>query len=805
MKSHNRVQQLMSPTGSTLEVLESRIAPATISAPGAFTYTDGDGDVVKVSVSGLFTSVDFLNDLGQDVAVSGGDVASVVVTKAGKNFAITVAAADVVGAGVVTLGNITGVAGERLPLIKGIYTVPSANNFASYELDGFRGTGFSVDGGLSVFGKLTGSAGNGAGLDITGIPKGTTVSISQGIAVGATATVGERVYGKLNIGGSIEGSLIVGSVFGQLLVADVPGSVVIQKDMRGVISTGQVDGVLEVQGFVAVYGRINSSADLNLKIAGALRGSVQVVGDLALDVGADVLIAEVLVGANLTLDVGGSVIKSRLNAQEQLFSNTGIRNDIVQSSIVGGTGIDLSVGRMVKGSRLSSGLDDMDITIGGNLAGSELLSGDDMVLTLAGSASASRILPDGQLLANVQRDVVKTLIGSQSSSAVVNLGGRMMASQLIAGSDATLTATGGVSGLDAIIGANAILNVGGDATKAKYSVGGELEVHVVGNLSNSILLPANTLSVVVDKNLQGSTLASFDNSTFVTVGGTMKGARIDSGESVEVTALIVGAGTQLRAAANVTVHATTKVEGFMIASGDVAVTTTGIFAASVSAGQDVSVTADSVAISGTAGGLIGGARGVAELPSGLGISNFRGLRVGGDFALDVAKNFKAPNVIVGGDVTGFHVGGDFSGVLTIAGDFVPGQTTESTTVIGGTAAKKAVIDIGGSVGSSTSSPKLIFGGAFLGRMNVGGKLLTDLEFGGNVNRLAFDGGVGPALLGDNIVDIIVTGSLASLTGTSLFQRTDAMSGKFVDGEGTVTGLLATTVAAVSVTPEDFTG
>ena len=83
MKSHNRVPKLTSPTGSTLEVLESRIAPATLSAPGTFTYTDGDGDIVKVNVAGKFTSVDFLNGLGEDVVASGGDVASVVVSGAG--------------------------------------------------------------------------------------------------------------------------------------------------------------------------------------------------------------------------------------------------------------------------------------------------------------------------------------------------------------------------------------------------------------------------------------------------------------------------------------------------------------------------------------------------------------------------------------------------------------------------------------------------------------------------------------------------------------------------------------------------
>jgi hypothetical protein len=141
---------------SAVEVLESRIAPATLTTPGTFDYTDGDGDIVKVKVEGLFSSVDMLDVNGNDVNVSGGDIAKIIITKPGLNFAITFADTNVLGNNVVELGMVSGPDGARLPLIGGIFTVPSANGLLHYELDGYRGAGFSKGGGLKIFGKLTG-------------------------------------------------------------------------------------------------------------------------------------------------------------------------------------------------------------------------------------------------------------------------------------------------------------------------------------------------------------------------------------------------------------------------------------------------------------------------------------------------------------------------------------------------------------------------------------------------------------------------------------------------------------------------
>src|SRR4051794_15750936 len=110
------------PIVSSIEALESRIAPAVVLAPPvAFNYTDGDGDTVKVVVSGKYTKVELLSATNADVTLAGtqADIAKIVITGAGKDFAISFADTNVgVGNGIIELGSVSGPAGARLPMIK---------------------------------------------------------------------------------------------------------------------------------------------------------------------------------------------------------------------------------------------------------------------------------------------------------------------------------------------------------------------------------------------------------------------------------------------------------------------------------------------------------------------------------------------------------------------------------------------------------------------------------------------------------------------------------------------------------------
>lgn len=791
-------------TRQSVEILESRIAPAAITAPGTFTYTDSDGDVVKVKIEGLFTSASFLDSSSADVNVSGGDIASIVVAGAGKDFAITFADTNSgVGGDIIQLGKIGGAGGARLPKIAGIFTVPAADGDTRYDLAGYYGTTFALGGGLRIFGQLTGATLGGAGLDINAVPLDTSVYFSKGIALAATASVTDVVAGSIHIQGLLDGSLTVGSVLGQLQVEDVTGTLQVHKNVSGRIVVGDVTSLIEIQGSLTPTGRISTLENLNLKVDTDLSGSLQVVGDLSLNVGRNITTAEVLVGHNLILDAGGSIKNSRIIAEEQFHSTTGVRFDVLGSAITGGKGLQLDIGRAVTSSRLSSGVDDMDVAIGGKVLNTQIVGGDDMALTIGGSVANSRILPDGQLDIAITGSVSRSTIGSASSALTVSVGGKLANSRLLSGGDASVTATGAVSDVDLFAGANVILDAKSDVTRSKFTMGSDLTATVGGNLVSSQLLPANALFATIAKNVKGSTLASLDNSTEITVGGTISASGVQSGDSITVEANAVAATTQFRAAANFDINAKMKMAGYAIAGGNVTITTLGAFTGTVSAGQGLTLTADSVKI---AGGIVGVAPTVVVAPvAGAGLDvgafgGFRGLRVGGDVSIDVAKDFAAPFVLVGGNAPKLHVGGKFAGTLRVAGNLTTGATTGTTTVIGGAVAKSAFIEIGGDIGSSDSSPQLIFGGAFLGRLQVGGALKTDLQFNADVNRLGFDGAIGTAILGDNIANIIVKGTLKTFSSASLFERIDALTGRFVDGSGAITGLLDTTVAAIKVTP-----
>ncbi len=797
-------------TRQSVEILESRIAPAAITAPGTFTYTDSDGDVVKVKIEGLFTSASFLDSSAADVNVSGGDIASIVVTGAGKDFAITFADTNSgVGGDIIQLGKIGGAGGARLPKIAGIFTVPAADGDTRYDLAGYYGTTFALGGGLRIFGQLTGATLDGAGLDINAVPIDTSIYFSKGIALAATASVTDAVAGSIHIQGTLDGSLTVGSVLGQLQVEDVTGTLQVHKNVAGRIVVGDVTSLIEIQGSLTPTGRISTLENLNLKVVTDLSGSLQVVGDLSLNVGRDITTAEVLVGHNLILDAGGSIKNSRIIAEEQFHSTTGVRFDVLGSAITGGKGLQLDIGRAVASSRLSSGVDDMDVAIGGKVLNTQIVGGDDMALTIGGSVTNSRILPDGQLDIAITGSVSRSTIGSASSALTVSVGGKLASSRLLSGGDASVTATGAVSDVDLFAGANVILDAKSDVIRSKFAMGSDLTATVGGNLVSSQFLPANALFATIAKNVKGSTLASLDNSTEITVGGTISASGVQSGDSITVEANAVAATTQFRAAANFDINAKMKMAGYAIAGGNVTITTLGAFTGTVSAGQGLTLTADSVKI---AGGIVGVAPAVVVAPTvgvtpvaGAGLDvgafgGFRGLRVGGDVSIDVAKDFAAPFVLVGGNAPKLHVGGKFAGTLRVAGNLTTGATTGTTTVIGGAVAKSAFIEIGGDIGSSDSSPQLIFGGAFLGRLQVGGALKTDLQFNADVNRLSFDGAIGTAILGDEIANIIVKGTLKTFSSASLFERIDALTGRFVDGSGTITGLLDTTVAAIKVTP-----
>src|SRR5262245_61862522 len=123
-KKNQKTKKLLKSADSKLEMLETRIAPAsfsTLTVGQTATFTDASGDVVTIRVDGTSGTANFSDGAGQ--VDDGFDIATVNITGASSDFSITYIDTDVATAsgqdvvmGVVTATNQT---------IRGLYTVAS--------------------------------------------------------------------------------------------------------------------------------------------------------------------------------------------------------------------------------------------------------------------------------------------------------------------------------------------------------------------------------------------------------------------------------------------------------------------------------------------------------------------------------------------------------------------------------------------------------------------------------------------------------------------------------------------------------
>src|SRR5688572_32170402 len=199
------------------EILEDRIAPATIANPLTIggtteaTFTDADGDIVTVRIAGKAGSVSFLDGGGNSVD-DGDDIASVEITGASSDFTLTYSV-DVVAGGVVQMGNIT-----SNKVIRGIYSVPDSVVASTFNLGSFKGINFSAGGGLAVD-NIVGDVSD-LGLELTG-----------GLHKDATLIIRNNVDADLNCGDAssdlMDGTVIVnaqGSLGSDLTFAGIVGA-----------------------------------------------------------------------------------------------------------------------------------------------------------------------------------------------------------------------------------------------------------------------------------------------------------------------------------------------------------------------------------------------------------------------------------------------------------------------------------------------------------------------------------------------------------------------------------------------------
>ncbi|MEA3212683.1 MAG: hypothetical protein QOE70_5740 [Chthoniobacter sp.] len=807
------------------ELLEPRIAPASIAVGATATYTDASGDVVKVKVTGTAGTADLLDATGSEVVghAGGADIASIVVKDPSPDFALTFMDTNsAAGGNVITLGRITGDAGARLPLIGGVFTLDGA----VYQLGGFVGTNFAAGGGLRILGPLVGDPTTLAvDLDLTTLAKDTTVFLRDGVTASATVDIADNVAGNLTVGGKMAGNISVGAATGALQMKEITGHLNVETNLAGRLIVGDPahlapasTGTVKIIGSLLPTAAVTGPGNFRLEVGKDVSGSINVDGSLVLAVTGNLKAANVLVGDNLTLKVDGGIQRSAILAHHQVVAGSKTGKDVLSSSIVGGTGLNLDVTGSVIGSKFSGGSDALSAKITGKVLKSQFIGGSSMDLEVGLGVANSTILPDGDLGLDVGQlpnggtvpigtgDLIASRVGSKFASADVTVGGKVAATHFLAGDDYTLQTGRELIASDLFSGGNGDVTIGGFLAASRFVSGSQLKATAGGLVLSSSLIAGNDLTATASAGLAASRLESTDGSVVATIVGSVLTTGFEAGAdlTVNVSDLTVALpqggikvlkpgslapGVLLNAGGDASIVASGKVGARVIAGGDVSIDVDSEFSGSVNAAGDLTLEAPSVKI---VGSVAGGTVPASALAGTLGGSNpvpRRGLRAGGDLILLTDGNVLAPLIDVGGNVTDFAVGGTFSAPMFVAGNFLAGTTAASAMVIGGVVAPSAFIQIGGNVGSNDSAPKLMFTKGFGGRLEVLGSLLTDLEFGGSVKSLIFTGGIGAAILGDKIADIIVHGALGLLHSGSLFTSTSANEGKFRNGAGTITGTL----------------
>jgi hypothetical protein len=806
-----------------IESLEARIAPAAIATPATFSYIDGDGDVVQVQVTGTSGSVEFLDALGGDVAAThNGDLAKIIITKPSADFAISIAdtnSATAPGSGdnIIDLGTIFGVGNTRVPVIKGIFTAANTPAVA-YKLGGYLGTDFAPGGGLGIVGQVVGD-GSGAttDVDLLSLGKGTSISLG-GVDAGATVQISGKVLGNISTP-VLDGDLSLGPVSGRIQIGHIGGTLTMQSDFGGKLVLGDPDPLalaaleeVTIKGSVLAAGVIEATQDLELHVTKDLGGAVTTGGNLNVEVGGAMKAARILAGDDLTLNVTGAVADSSLVAQHLVQLGSIFKKGMSNSSIVGGTGLNLDVTGSVSKSRFSGGTGNLDVAISGRVGASQFLAGGDADVSTGFSVDGSSILPDGRLTLTIGAppqgvvpgvgDVTKSIIGSKSTSATVNIGGKVAGSQFTAGTDLNLTVGKSLAGSGLQAANDLTLNVSTNVAGTRIAVGSDADVTIGGQLAASSLIVSNNLDAQigpigqtigkggnVSAGIIKSRIETSDGSMVVAAVGPVSGSVLDSGQNVTLSLEDLIGKDPTTGIFKVLKPGSIGGDVALNAPGDVKLTTTGIgkVAATITAGHDADI-----GVAGAFSGSINVANDLKLLAKSIALAAKSSVRVGGDLTLGVTKDVKAPSIDVAGNVKDFSIGGKLDGGINIAGNFVAGTTTAAATVIGGAVGSSTFLHIGGDLGSNASAPQFIFGGGFAGRLEIGGDLLADLTFQGSVGRIAIDGRVGPATpgaVGNAVADIIVHGKLGSFTSSSLFLRLTDKGGEFVNGAITTTGTI----------------
>jgi hypothetical protein len=483
------------------ELLEDRIAPATLPpldiSNGIITgtFADSNGDIVTVRIEGSAGRVEF-RDADRTQVDDGDEIASVIITGASSDFALTYSLDAPGGSGafgLVAMGDIT-----SDKVIRGIFSVPRGATSGFFLLGSFVGAGFSAGGGLSAD-DVVGNA-DGIGIQVNSLGAGRSINIRSFIT------------GDLIILGSLGGSITVGG-------AGV-----------GQASAWQINKTVTPTAQIAVGGAFFGTFEAR----GVFAGDVHIGGEAK---GVWTFNKSVPSTAQFTAH-GWENVQVLKNWGGHLFAITddvklSVGGHILGTSVFSGEGqLELNVEGNVQAGAAFAFTSDITATVGGNLSGN-WTSGNDVALSVSDNVSDAVIAAGSSLTLTVSGDMSGSRVDG-TLDVTVDISGRLVGSEIRGspdnGTDTRILVQVDLDVVDSNISAVekvAMLTVGRSLIASAVQSDDDVRITVGGSVSKSTVTSSEAdVRLSVARNVTRSTITATASNVFVTVDGTMNGKAI---------------------------------------------------------------------------------------------------------------------------------------------------------------------------------------------------------------------------------------------------------------------------------------
>ena len=462
-----------------IELLEARIAPASLVSPTTVTFQDKNGDAVTVTISKhLFTTASVAKVFTFDSAFATGSTGGVNsvpqqlemlnITKLGhaRGLDITITAVPVSGSADLSVGYINA---SGIPL--GDVTIGG-------DLGRIAAGNVAVSG--QALHSLTVDSLGAQPVATTQLPGGNLTSLISG-GVGSITVNGDIDGASIGIGGGAKGTLgtltgvspallVTGSIYGGS--ADFSGSIRTQGGITSVQVDGSVIGGAGMDsgaigtagalGAVLVEGSVTGGPGPGI-FSGAIlstKAMQSVVIDGNLTGGAGVESGQVGTASNLgAVTIGGSVTGGLGSFSGDILATGNITTVTISTDLVGGGGTD--------SGEIGSGASIGTVTIDGSMSAGAQIHAYQNIQTVSVNAISNALVTAGGNIGAIQAGSTLVLDSEEAFFSIVNSGFNA------GGNIGSVNATAGIDGSVFVAGIDlgASFNVTGAGTFGTGSFG----------------------------------------------------------------------------------------------------------------------------------------------------------------------------------------------------------------------------------------------------------------------------------------------------------------------------------------------